>query len=273
MTETAKNTIKRILPAIAFIVFLMPVVTSSLLDFEQKRTNEIILEQERKLREAEQKIYLMGKFDQTLREDFAQIPSVFVMGPNKMYLRKEVLDAYLEMQSAAILEGIDLKVASATRNFDYQAELWNNKWTGSRIVEGLDLSVAFPDGTERFKKILEYSAAPGTSRHHWGTDIDINGAEPAYFDTPKGIREYEWLVINAPLFGFCQAYDLKGMERSTGYNEEKWHWSYLPLARIFLEQYKNLIKSNEINGFLGDEYAPQLNLIENYVLSINPDCL
>ncbi len=273
MTESTKNSLKRLLPTLVFIIFLIPIVTSSLLDFEQKKAEEKILREERLAWEREQRIYLMGNFDQTLRPDFVQIPAEYVMGPNKMYLRKETLEAYLKMYEAAMADGIRLKIASATRNFDYQSELWNNKWTGSRIVDGMDLSVSFPDGLERFKKILEYSAAPGASRHHWGTDIDINGAEPAYFNTQKGIAEYEWMVKNAPSFGFCQTYTLKGSSRPNGYNEEKWHWSYLPLSRDFTKQYIRLIKNEDIRGFLGDENVPKINLIKDYVASINPECL
>ena len=29
---------------------------------------------------------------------------------------------------------------------------------------------------------------PGTSRHHWGTDIDFNSVDPAYFKTATGIK-------------------------------------------------------------------------------------
>ena len=94
-----------------------------------------------------------------------------------------------------------------------------------------------------------------------------------YFNSEKGKKEYEWLVKNAPLFGFCQTYNLKGSARGTGYNEEKWHWSYLPLSRTFIQEYKNLIKDEDIKGFLGDKYVPALNLINNYILAINPDCL
>ena len=34
------------------------------------------------------------------------------------------------------------------------------------------------DDDAAIDKIIEYSTLPGTSRHHWGTDIDIIDAEP-----------------------------------------------------------------------------------------------
>jgi LAS superfamily LD-carboxypeptidase LdcB len=114
---------------------------------------------------------------------------------------------------------------------------------------------------------------PGTSRHHWGTDIDINDANPQYFEKEKGEKEYEWLVKNAWSFGFCQPYNQKGTDRPTGYNEEKWHWSYTPIAKNLTQDYKNIIKDEDINDFLGDEYVVGQDLINNYVLGINTDCI
>jgi LAS superfamily LD-carboxypeptidase LdcB len=254
----------------------VPYFTTDFFDLRQQKENEEIqkkLAQEELLKkQAEQKIYLMGKFDPAQREDFVLIPPAYAIVSNQMYLRKETFNAFRGMQIAAKKEGVDLKIASATRNFDYQKDLWNKKWNGYTLVDDKDLSKSLPDGAERFEKILEYSAAPGTSRHHWGTDIDINNANIAYFETVYGKKVYAWLVNNAPSFGFCQTYTLKDDLRTTGYNEEKWHWSFLPLSKTFTEEYKNLITNADINGFEGEEYVVNFDLLNNYVLAINPDC-
>ena len=266
-------TFKHILPVAVLILLCIPIATSSLLDLEQKRENELLLEQERIQKEAELKIYLMGKFEPAERKDFSLIPEKYNVGGYGMYLRTETLDAFSQMANQAEQDGVNLRIASATRNFTYQKSIWENKWTGVAYVDGENLTKSIPNGLERFKKILEYSSVPGTSRHHWGTDIDINNANLSYFGTKEGKKVYEWLVNNAWMFGFCQPYNLKGSERLTGYNEEKWHWSYLPLAQNFTQEYKNLIKTEDINGFLGAEYGPGINLISDYVLGINPECL
>ncbi|OGI94345.1 hypothetical protein A3A03_03340 [Candidatus Nomurabacteria bacterium RIFCSPLOWO2_01_FULL_40_18] len=266
--------------SLIFVIFL-PYFTTDFLDLRQQQENEenhqrFLREQraiEQAKKDAEEKIYLMGKFDSAKREDFILIPKEYTLGSNKMYARKETYVAFLEMRKSALFQDVDLRVVSATRNFDYQKELWNNKWNGKTLVNGKDLSKSIPDGLERFEKILEFSAAPGTSRHHWGTDLDINGVSPTYFDTKEGKIQYEWLVQNAPLFGFCQVYNQRDENRPAGYSEEKWHWSYLPLSRTFTQDYERLIKETDITGFDGDEYAPYLNLIQNYVLSINPECV
>lgn len=259
-------------PAIVLILLCVPIATSSLLDLEQRKANELILEQKRIQKEAEKKIYLTGRFDPAQREDFVLIPSKYTTNQSKMYLRKETLDAFLKMREAADKDEIELKIASATRNFDYQKNIWNNKWNGITLVDGKNLAESVPNEIERFKKILEYSAVSGASRHHWGTDIDINDANVSYFENEKGEKEYQWLAKNAYQFGFCQPYNLKGANRPNGYNEEKWHWSYLPLARNFMQEYKNLITNKDIKGFDGDQYVSSLNLTNNYVLSINPEC-
>jgi len=261
--------LKIVLGLFLFIFFLAPVLNHDNLDLEQQEINEkLALE-----KIAEKRAYLTGRFDQTKHEDFVVISEQYSMGGNKMYLRKEAYADFIKMRKAASRDGINLLIASATRNFDYQRGLWNRKWSGASLVEGKNLSVSISSELERFNKILEYSAAPSTSRHHWGTDIDINGAEPAYFDTPKGIAEYEWLTKNAKEYGFCQTYTAKGEERLSGYNEEKWHWTYTPLSRNFTKEYQTIVMEADIYGFSGEAQVPTLNLIENYVLAINPDCL
>lgn len=113
---------------------------------------------------------------------------------------------------------------------------------------------------------------PGTSRHHWGTDIDINSVNNSYFNSSKGIKVYNWLVDNAANYGFCQTYTPKGESRENGYEEEKWHWSYMPLAKDYMELFKNEVTYSDLKGFAGDETAEKLKVIENYVMSINKDC-
>lgn len=258
--------------AAVFVLLLIPIVSSSLLDLGQKKIERELSEQAKIAQEMEEKIYLTGKFDPSARRDFVLVQSEDSVTGNRIYLRKETYTAFRAMQDTAGEARVELKIASGTRNFDYQKNIWDKKWLGYTRVEGYDLSKTIPEEKERFKKILEYSAAPGTSRHHWGTDIDINNANPEYFETEEGKKVYGWLHQNASFFGFCQTYNVKGGDRSTGYSEEKWHWSYMPLSRNFLQRYGDLIKESDIGGFLGEESAP-LNLIDNYVLGINPKCV
>ncbi|RMF27063.1 MAG: D-alanyl-D-alanine carboxypeptidase family protein, partial [Bacteroidetes bacterium] len=216
--------------------------------------------------------YLTGHFDPATHPDFTQVDTLHADRPG-LYLRKDTYEAFQRMWNAAQQDGIQLRIRSATRNFVYQKQIWEGKWTGARPIEnGKDASKAYPDPVQRALKILEYSSMPGTSRHHWGTDVDLNAFENEYFEQGQGLEEYEWLRANAPRFGFCQPYTAKGPERPYGYNEEKWHWSYLPVAGPLLELARQQLKDENIRGFLGAETAPQIGVVEKYVLGVSAAC-
>ncbi len=281
--QVKNNTLNLILSAFLVVVVyvvLIPYLIFSISAYKQAEQNKIyyqkFLAQEQAIQQAKadaaEKIYLTGKFDESVDPRFAVVPAQYDIGGYTMYLRKETLAAFEAMAAAAEKDGVEITIASATRNFEYQKNLWNNKWTGASLENGVNLAKTIPDGLERFKEILEYSAVPTTSRHHWGTEIDINDANIEYFNTPVGEKVYEWMEDNAMNFGFCQTYTPKGPDRPTGYNEEKWHWSYLPLSRQFTKDYARLITPADISGFDGDQYVPQMNLIQDYVLDINPAC-
>ncbi|NUQ23625.1 MAG: M15 family metallopeptidase [Saprospiraceae bacterium] len=212
--------------------------------------------------------YLMGRFDPAKHPDFALVAASFASREG-MYLRKDTYEAFQRMHEAAKHDGINLLIISATRNFDYQKGLWEAKWTGRKQVDGQDLSKTIPDPKKRALKILEYSAMPGASRHHWGTDIDLNSLEDEHFLTGEGKKVYGWLVANAPAFGFCQPYSAG---RTTGYHEEKWHWSYTPVAAQLTQLAAEKLQDRMITGFAGAEAAPAIRVVENYVLGINPEC-
>ncbi|MCB0703930.1 MAG: M15 family metallopeptidase [Saprospiraceae bacterium] len=215
--------------------------------------------------------YVMGKFDPAKHPDFTKIPTAYADEAGR-YLRKDALEAFIQMYESAKKEGINLKIRSATRNFDYQKGIWERKWTGATKVSGKDLSITIPNPVERARKILEYSSMPGTSRHHWGTDIDLNNFENAYFESGQGLKEYEWLQANASTYGFCQVYSEKGPNRKEGYNLEKWHWSYLPVAKELTAFAERQLTNKDISGFLGAETASEIRVVEKYVLGINPAC-
>lgn len=217
------------------------------------------------------KKYLMGQFNPAQDERFAKIPSPYAK--KDMYMRKEALESFQKMHKAAQADGIDLIILSATRPFDVQKSIWEAKWTGKRKVDGQLLSSTVKDPKGRAIKILRWSSMPSTSRHHWGTDIDINSLEPSYFEQGQGLKEYEWLVAHAPQYGFCQVYSEMGPERPYGYQEEKWHWSYLPISKDLTEAYAQKITDQDIEGFLGSESAPMIEVVKKYVLGINPACL
>jgi D-alanyl-D-alanine carboxypeptidase len=210
--------------------------------------------------------YIAGKFDPAEHPDFVVFKSDTVSG--MMYLRKEVYESFLKMKESAAKDSIKLFIVSATRSFDYQKELWENKWTGFTPVEGKKLSNHIKDPVERAQKILEYSAPPGFSRHHWGTDFDLNSTEPDYFETPDGNKVYQWLKKHASKFGFCQTYTEFSEERPRGFHEEKWHWSYSPVSEIIWKAQIKNFKDSKIYRFKGSSALQSINLFD-YVFFTN----
>ncbi|MDX2463811.1 MAG: M15 family metallopeptidase [Porticoccus sp.] len=162
-------------------------------------------------------------------------------------LHMDVISPFVVMQSAAAKQGFDLQVASGFRSYERQLAIWNAKASGERAIldgAGLPIDPNSLSDTERVFAILRWSALPGCSRHHWGTDMDVwdAAAVPADYSLRLIPAEYElggpfyelncWLEQNAVRFGFARPYatDLGGVA------PEPWHLSYLPLAQQFEEK-------------------------------------
>ncbi len=216
--------------------------------------------------------YLMGQFNPATHPDFTPIANTYTTKSN-IYLRKDAYEAFKRMYREAGNAGIVLKIVSATRNFDAQKLIWEEKWTGKRQVDGEYLPVEVTDAEDRARKILRYSSMPGSSRHHWGTDIDLNALNNDFFAAGEGLTMYNWMTNNAHKFGFCQPYTTKGSERPNGYEEEKWHWSFIPIAKPLTDLAKDSLSNEKIEGFLGHETAVSIGILENYILGVNPNCL
>ena len=152
-------------------------------------------------------------------------------------LTPNTADAFCAMQTAALQDGIDLQLVSAYRSFARQQQIFEEKYT-RYTAEGLTPTAAI-------QRILEYSTIPGTSRHHWGTDIDITDANapnqkrllvPEKFHNNGPFAPlHQWMQANAHRFGFYLVYTDDGSR--TGFAYEPWHYTFLPEAKAFLEQY------------------------------------
>ena len=92
------------------------------------------------------------------------------------YLTPTTSKAFLKLQEAAQKAGFNLQIASGYRSFTRQCAIWNAKMQGERPVFDRDshlLDVTKLSEYEKIYAILHWSALPSTSRHHWGTDLDI----------------------------------------------------------------------------------------------------
>lgn len=192
--------------------------------------------------------------------DFAPIPEAWCVREG-LYLRKAAAESFVRMAESAAKDGVQLRVVSAARNFSYQHGIWSRKWQRTEYAGWDEFEIA--------RDILKYSAMPGTSRHHWGTDLDLNDLENAYFETGEGAIVATWLEENACLFGFHQVYS-EDSDRP-GYLMERWHWSYMPLAASMLNAYNECIdvavlQSLQVQGM---QWADSLRLIPDFVNGID----
>lgn len=207
---------------------------------------------------------LIGKIDPARHPDFVSVGKPYT-DRSGMMLRREAFEAFRDLWEAAQAEGITLKIISSTRTFAQQKAIWEGKWAR--------FAAATPDPQARALKILEYSSMPGSSRHHWGTDIDLNDLNNAAFEAGgRYAPAYVWLQKNASRFGFCQPYTPLGDARPRGYHEEKWHWSYQPLSSVLLRQYAVQMQDSLITGFQGAETAGPIGIVRHYVLGVAAPC-
>ena len=180
-----------------------------------------------------------------------------------IYLIHAVYEAYKKMHEAALADSVQLIITSGHRTFFEQVCEWELRWNNPRTDS------IFENEVDKARFLLQYRAMPGTTRHHWGTDIDLNSFELSYYQSKEGIKVYNWLKEHAATYGFFQPYTPLDDKRPKGYNEEKWHWSYQPLSRLMLSKYLALVSINEITGFKGDAAAKILPIIAEWVNGVN----
>lgn len=215
-----------------------------------------------------EKDYLLGRYNPSKLEEFTSLPTSMTDG-RPHYLRQEAAEKLKEMFAAARKDGIKLKVVSAFRSYNYQKSIFGAKFDGKRKVGGQDLS-RLKSTRERVQKILGYSAFPGTSRHHWGTEVDVNSLDSSWFKSGEGKKILTWLTAHAAEFGFHRPYT-EG--RKTGHSPEEWHWSYAPIAIPLLGRYNKMIEERDLSGSQGGNHAGDLKIIEYYVNGINPELI
>ena len=168
---------------------------------------------------------------------------------DKHYLQAEVVEAFLALQAAAKQAGFNLQPASTYRDFKRQLSIWNAKFEGQRKVHddaGNPINVNKLDEWQKIQAILRWSAVPGMSRHHWGTEIDI--FDPDLLPEGKTLQlepwEYqeggyfaplaEWLHQHAAEFGFYFPFD--GIY-NTQVGFEPWHISYQSISARYEKQF------------------------------------
>jgi LAS superfamily LD-carboxypeptidase LdcB len=158
--------------------------------------------------------------------------------------------AFDRLAGDAAAAGFELRIASAHRSFDRQLLIFNGKARGERPViddRGAPVDLAALESCEQLAAILRFSALPGGSRHHWGTEVDVYDAAAVAAGYRVSLTEAEvctggpfdpfhcWLdgqIAAGRSHGFFRPYD---RDRG-GVAPERWHLSFAPLSQAFSEQ-------------------------------------
>ena len=179
-------------------------------------------------------------------------------------LHRQVVAPFLAMRAAAAADGIDLVAFSSFRDFDRQLAIWNGKYRGERLMQdraGRSLNPGSLTPADRVAAILWWSALPGASRHHWGTDFDVMdlAALPPGYRIQVVPAEYRpggpferlttWLDAHMHAFGFFRPY---ATDRG-GVAPEPWHLSYAPVAlaaqrALSLQRLRAVLAAADIDG-------------------------
>lgn len=189
---------------------------------------------------------------------------VAVPGCEAGLLHASVVEPFCALVESAARVAIDLKMASGFRGFERQLSIWNRKASGQLSVlgnDGLPIDISQLTEIDRVFAILRWSALPGASRHHWGTDLDVFDARglPKDYQLQLTVDEsrtkfgrlHAWLdgqIACNKAQGFFRPYQI---DRG-GIAPEPWHLSYAPLAADFqqafsIEQLARILDETDIS--------------------------
>jgi len=156
-------------------------------------------------------------------------------------LHQSVIEPFEELVSSAAKAGFDLRIISGFRSFERQLNIWNAKAKSERAVlndNDREIDLSGLSSLEKIQAIMRFSALPGSSRHHWGTDVDVYDAQAidekyqvqlTYSETVDDgpfADLHRWLDIELPKTDFYRPYQ----HDTGGVSMEPWHLSYRPLA-------------------------------------------
>lgn len=178
----------------------------------------------------------------------------------EMQIHRELINPWQYLYRCALDHGFQLKIASGFRSFERQLAIWNAKCLGMRPIldeHSQPISIQSLSAKDKVLAILRWSALPGASRHHWGTDIDVFDAAAVGPDYKLELvdQEYtgqgpfasmtQWLdewIASDDNPGFVKPY----AKDSGGVHPEAWHLSYLPLAK----QYESALNEHSLRSCL-----------------------
>jgi LAS superfamily LD-carboxypeptidase LdcB len=200
-------------------------------------------------------------------------------------IASEALEPFLAMKADAARAGIDIAIVSGFRDFRAQQRIWDMKFRGERPLydeRGNVRDRTAMSDEEAIDAILCWSALPGASRHHWGSELDLIDAAAM----PEGYRVqlapmeaapggvfhalHCWLDTHMARYGFFRPY---GTFRG-GVRPEPWHLSYAPVSGGALMRLtpEVLTAAVEQSDMLGREIVLHRleTIYERYVANVDP---
>jgi LAS superfamily LD-carboxypeptidase LdcB len=174
----------------------------------------------------------------------------------------QIVAPFTELRAQAAEQGFDLQICSGFRSFERQLHIWNGKLSGLRPVvdrAGNSIVLETLSPWQQIQAVLRWSALPGASRHHWGTDFDIYDAAamPEGYQiqlTPEEVEGsgiftpmHDWLdscVGRNSALGFYRPY---AADRG-GVAPERWHLSYAPIADTYGQLLSADVIAQQLNG-------------------------
>lgn len=203
-------------------------------------------------------------------------------------MHRNVVAPFRALRRDAADAGFDVVVLSGFRDFQRQLSIWNRKVAGELAVldsRGVPLDISRLSERELAFAILRWSALPGASRHHWGTELDVYdaAARPEGYQVeliPEEVESggmfaplHEWLdqrIASGASHGFFRPYD---RDRG-GVAPERWHLSHAPVAA----RYEESLSADKLRAIvsradmaLKDTVLEHLDdIYRRFVVNINP---
>ena len=204
-------------------------------------------------------------------------------------VHRDVVEPFHELRVAAASAGFDIAILSGFRGFEKQLSIWNRKARGELAVldsNAVPIDITTLSERDLVFSILRWSALPGASRHHWGTDLDVYdaAARPAGYEIELIPSEFasggmfgpfsNWFddrIANGSTFGFFRPYD----RDRNGVAPERWHLSYAPLATQYAQLLTPALLRQTIESadmMLKNVVLANLDeIVPRFVTNTNPD--
>ncbi len=190
---------------------------------------------------------------------------------DKTYIHKDVFPKLQQLKRISQSNGIELGILSGFRSFEAQKVIVEKKIDGTRPIfddHGKTKNPKDLSPPELLESILRWSALPGFSRHHWGTDFDIydKSTLPHGYQVQLVPEEYQ---KRGPFFKLNEwINEIISQEKNTsfflpykedlgGVAQEPWHISFSTLT----PQYENNLTYNFFINFIESKEIPLKSVI------------